>query len=333
MSIITLQEMLEAGVHFGHQTSRWNPKMAPYIFGERNGIHIINLEKTLPLVQSAYDFVNKQASQGGEVLFVATKKQAQDVVIEAAQKCGMHHMTHRWLGGTLTNFRTVKGSIERLRKLEPMVMPRQAQKKIAEMTKETTVMISEFDLMELQALLANVPGAELTEGELNQLRIFANAETLDHEAIAAFLEPKSDRLRKSTTLSKKELLTLSREYEKLNNNLGGIRTMKDLPKAIFVVDTNKEHIAMAEARRLGIKVIAIVDTNTDPSQVDFPIPANDDSIRSIQLFANLMAQAVNDGRNFKGVEVADTQEMAGVEIAEMTAGNNEIAPEASASAQ
>jgi small subunit ribosomal protein S2 len=333
MSNITLQEMLEAGVHFGHQTSRWNPKMAPYIFGERNGIHIINLEKTLPLFEKAYSFVQKQASAGGGILFVATKKQAQDVVVEAANACGMHHMTHRWLGGTLTNFRTVKGSIDRLRKLEPLVMPVQAQKKIGDMTKTTNVMISEFDIIELQKLLSRVPGAELTDGEMNQLRIYANAEILDHAAVASFLEPKVIKLRQSTTLSKKELLTLSREYEKLNNNLGGIRDMKELPKAIFVVDVNKEHIAVAEARRLGISVIAIVDTNTDPSDIDFPIPGNDDAIRSVQLFTGRIARAVNDGRNYKGKGDADAgAETGDIEVSVVSGPVSDIQPEARAQA-
>ena len=332
MSNITLQEMLEAGVHFGHQTSRWNPKMAPFIFGERNGIHIINLEKSLPCFEKAYNFVHKQASQGGGILFVATKKQAQDVVVEAANQCGMHHMTHRWLGGTLTNFRTVRGSIDRLRKLEPLVMPVQAQKKIADMTKSTTVMISEFDILELQKLLSRIPGAELTDGEMNQLRIYANAELLDHEAVASFLEPKVAKLRQSTTLSKKELLTLSREYEKLNNNLGGIRDMKELPKAIFVVDVNKEHIAVAEARRLGISVIAIVDTNTDPSDIDFPIPGNDDAIRAIQLFTGRIARAVNEGRNYQGKGDDSAADAGEVEVSEVSGPVSDIQPEARAQA-
>lgn len=301
MSVISIQEMLEAGVHFGHQTSRWNPHMAPYIFGERNGIHIINLQKTLPAFEQAYQFVRKEVSRGGSVLFVATKKQAQDVVIEAANACGMYHMTHRWLGGTLTNFRTVKKSIERLRNLEPMILPMQAQTKINNMLSDDCEFISEYEVVDLQRVLGRISGAELSDSEYQQILEVAknslNGE-LNRSALKSILEPKLVRTRQSTTLSKKELLKLSREYEKLNNNLGGIKDMKDLPKAIFVVDINKEHIAVAEAKRLGIKVIAIVDTNTNPSDIDFPIPGNDDAIRSIQLFANRVAQAVTEGRDY-----------------------------------
>jgi ribosomal protein S2 len=301
MSAITIQEMLEAGVHFGHQTSRWNPHMAPYIFGERNGIHILNLQKTLPAFEAAYNYVMKEVSRGGSVLFVATKKQAQDVVIEAANACGMYHMTHRWLGGTLTNFRTVKKSIERLRNLEPMILPMQAQSKINNMLSDDCEFISEYEVVDLQRVLAQVPGAELSDSEYKQIIDIANTSLtgeLDQAALKTILESKLVRTRQSTTLSKKELLKLSRGYEKLNNNLGGIKDMKDQPKVIFVVDINKEHIAVAEAKRLGIKVIAIVDTNTNPIDIDFPIPGNDDAIRSIQLFANRIAQAVNAGRNY-----------------------------------
>jgi ribosomal protein S2 len=168
---------------------------------------------------------------------------------------------------------------------------------------------------------------------MNQLRIYANAEILDHAAVASFLEPKVIKLRQSTTLSKKELLTLSREYEKLNNNLGGIRDMKELPKAIFVVDVNKEHIAVAEARRLGISVIAIVDTNTDPSDIDFPIPGNDDAIRSVQLFTGRIARAVNDGRNYKGKGDADAgAETGDIEVSVVSGPVSDIQPEARAQA-
>jgi small subunit ribosomal protein S2 len=305
MSNITLQEMLEAGVHFGHQTARWNPQMAPYIFGERNGIHIIDLQKTLPLYEKAYHFVKTEASRGGNVLFVATKKQAQDMVIEAANKCGMFHMTHRWLGGTLTNFRTVKESIRRLQELEPMILPIQAQKKVADLLDEENDFVSEYDIADLQKVLARISGAELSDSEYAKLVELANASlegALNREAMNSILEPKLARARQTTTLNKKELLKLSREFDKLNNNLGGIKNMKDLPKVLFVVDINKEHIAVAEAKRLGIKVIAIVDTNTNPKDIDFPIPGNDDAIRAIQLFANGIAEAVVDGQNFKGAE-------------------------------
>ena len=305
MSEITLQSMLEAGVHFGHQTSRWNPQMEQYIFGDRNGIHIIDLQKTLPLYEAARQFVRTEAGRGGNILFVATKKQAQDMVIEAANKCGMFYMTHRWLGGTLTNFKTVKESIRRLQELEPMILPVQAQNKAAALVSEDTDFISEHDIADLQRVLAQIPGAELTDAEVQKLNELASASlegNIDRDAINAILEGKVSRARQTTTLNKKELLKLSREYEKLNNNLGGIKDMRDLPKALFVVDINKEHIAVAEAKRLGIKVIALVDTNTNPKDIDFPIPGNDDAIRSIQLFANGIAEAVIEGRNFESVE-------------------------------
>ena len=319
MSNITLQEMLEAGVHFGHQTARWNPTMAPYIFGERNGIHIIDLQKTLPLYERAHQFVKTEASRGGNVLFVATKKQAQDMVIEAANKCGMFHMTHRWLGGTLTNFSTVKKSIKRLQELEPMILPVQAQKKVEALLAEDNDFVSEYDIADLQKLLARISGAELSDGEYKKLVELANASLegeLDRTAMSAILENKLSRARQTTTLNKKELLKLSREFEKLNNNLGGIKNMKDLPKALFVVDINKEHIAVAEAKRLGIPVIAIVDTNTNPKDIDFPIPGNDDAIRAIQLFANGIAEAVLDGQNFNADEVNTEveEEEIGVEV-------------------
>ena len=299
MSAITLQEMLDAGVHYGHQTSRWNPKMKRFIFGERDGVHILDLQQTLPLFEKAYDFVHSHAAHGGGVLFVATKKQAQDVVKEAAKSCGMYYMTNRWLGGTLTNLKTVKESIGRLNKLEPLVLPVLAQKKITELCKEGTVAVSSSDVERVKLALDTVPGASLTEHESNRLNAIISAPTLDLDALRAFFEPKLAFLRNSTTLTKREGLLRCREYEKLEANLGGIRKMKDQPSAIFVVDVNKEHIAVSEARRLGIKVIALVDTNTDPSGVDFPIPANDDAIRSIQLFADRIAQAVNSARTNK----------------------------------
>jgi len=303
MSNITIQEMLESGVHFGHQTSRWNPQMAPYIFGERNGIHIIDLQKTLPLFERAYEFVRTEVARGGSILFVATKKQAQDVVIEAANACGMFHMTHRWLGGTLTNFRTVKESIKRLHKLEPMIQPMQAQNKILSFLSEDLEFISEFEIADLQKVLARIPGTELSDAEYQKIAEVASHSLengIDHAVLSSILEPKLSHVRQTTSLNKKELLKLSREYEKLNNNLGGIRDMKEIPKVLFVVDINKEHIALAEARRLGIPVIAIVDTNTNPKDIEFPIPGNDDAIRAIQLFANRISQAVAEGRNYTG---------------------------------
>lgn len=312
MSEITLQSMLEAGVHFGHQTARWNPKMSQYIFGSRNGIHIIDLQKTLPLYDRARQYVKTESGRGGSVLFVATKKQAQDMVIEAANKCGMFHMTHRWLGGTLTNFRTVKESIRRLQELEPLILPIQAQNKAEALTSEETDFISEYDIMDLKKILDRIPGAELTTAESEKLVEIANASLesgVNRDAISAIIEPKISRARQSTTLNKKEMLKLSREYDKLNNNLGGIKDMRDLPKALFVVDINKEHIAVAEARRLGIKVIALVDTNTNPDGIDFPIPSNDDAIRAIQLFANGIAEAVIEGRNFQEAEGEEAVEV------------------------
>jgi ribosomal protein S2 len=227
------------------------------------------------------------------------------MVIEAANKCGMFHMTHRWLGGTLTNFRTVKQSIKRLQTLEPMILPMQAIKKVGELLSEENDFISEYDIADLQKVLARISGAELSDSEYAKLVELANASIesgINREAISAILEPKLARARQTTTLNKKELLKLSREFEKLNNNLGGIKDMKELPKILFVVDINKEHIAVAEAKRLGIPVIAIVDTNTNPKDIDFPIPGNDDAIRAIQLFANGIAEAVIEGQNYKGTE-------------------------------
>lgn len=225
MPAIEIRELLEAGVHFGHQTARWNPKMRPYIYGARNGIHIIDLQKTVPLFDQAFNFVQSLAARGDSLLFVGTKKQAQDVVRTHAARCGMFHVTHRWLGGTLTNFRTIKGSIERLRGIERM----------------------------------------LTDG------------TAD-------------------ALTKKEILKLYREQEKLENNLGGIKNMGDVPDAVFIVDIIKEHIAVAEAKKLGMKVVAIVDTNCDPDGIDYPIPGNDDAIRAIELFTSRIADAVIAGK-------------------------------------
>ena len=219
MPAASIRELLEAGVHFGHQ-ARWNPKMRDYIYGSRNGIHILDLQKTLPLFQDAFNFVSAAVSRGESCLFVGTKKQAQEVVRTQALRCGMYHVTHRWLGGTLTNFRTIKQSIERLKDIDRM----------------------------------------LTDG------------TTD-------------------ALTKKETLRLLREQEKLEANLGGIKSMDHLPGVIFIVDTNKEHIAVSEARKLGIKVVAILDTNSDPTGIDYPIPGNDDAIRAIELFASRVADA------------------------------------------
>jgi small subunit ribosomal protein S2 len=222
---ITMKELLEAGVHFGHQTKRWNPKMKRYIFGKRNGIYIIDLQKTLKLFKEASAFISDLASQGKRILFVGTKRQAQDAILEEANRCGMFYVNNRWLGGTLTNFTTVRRSIERLK--------------------------------ELEALLAD------TDKEL----------------------------------SKKERAALDREREKLQKNLIGIREMDSLPDSLFVIDPKKEYIAVKEAKKLGIPVVAIVDTNCDPEDIDYVIPGNDDAIRAIRLFTQKIADAVLEGYN------------------------------------
>ena len=225
MAALTMKDLLEAGVHFGHQTKRWNPKMQKYIFGERNGIYIIDLQKTLKKFREAYAFVRDLAAGGGTVLFVGTKKQAQETVFEEATRCGMFYVNQRWLGGTLTNFATIRKSIARLKKLEEM--------------KET----GEFE---------RVP--------------------------------------------KKEALELDREREKLEKALVGIKAMEQLPSTVFIIDPRKEKIAVAEAQRLGIPIVAIVDTNCDPSGIDYPIPGNDDAIRAVRLITARIADAINEGR-------------------------------------
>lgn len=226
MPSISMKELLEAGVHFGHQTKRWNPKMKEYIFGERNGIYIIDLQKTLKLFKDAMRFVAEQAAMGKTLLFVGTKRQAQEAVQEEATRCGMFYVNHRWLGGLLTNFATVKQSIRRLKEMEAMI--------------------------------------EEGAGERR---------------------------------TKKEIIRLERERKKLQANLAGIREMETLPDMLFVIDSNKEEIAVREARRLGIPVVAIVDTNCDPEMVDYPIPGNDDALRAIRLFCSKIADAVIEGRS------------------------------------
>ncbi len=225
MPPVTMRQLLEAGVHFGHQTRRWNPKMKRYIFAERNGIYIIDLEQTLALVEDAYAFVRDKASQGGTILFVGTKKQCQDPVEKFATQCGMPYVSTRWLGGTLTNFQTIKGRIDRLQQLIDM---------------------EEQNLFE--------------------------------------------------TMPKKEVLRLRHEREKLEKHLWGVREMTKPPDVVFVIDTRKEAIAVAEARRLGIPLVAVVDTNCDPDEVDFVIPGNDDAIRSANLMCRIVAEAVMEGR-------------------------------------
>lgn len=235
-----MKDLLEAGVHFGHQTKRWNPKMKEYIFGERNGIYIIDLGKTVKLFREAEEFVTNLAADGRTILFVGTKRQAQDVIAEESQRCGMYYVNERWLGGLLTNFATIQRSLARLRDLETMT----------------------------------------TDGRYD-------------------------------TLSKKEIARNEKERRKLTKNLEGIRGMARLPDAIFIVDTKKEKIAVDESRKLKIPVIGIVDTNSDPDEVDFVIPGNDDALRSIRLFAGRIADAVIAGRDMKqSVDAEATRESA-----------------------
>ncbi|MCH5165722.1 MAG: 30S ribosomal protein S2 [Clostridiales bacterium] len=224
-NIITMKQLLEAGVHFGHPTRKWNPKMKKYIYVARNDIYIINLEKTVEMIDKAYAFVKDVAAEGKSILFVGTKKQAQEAIMQEAQKCGMYYVKSRWLGGTLTNFQTMKSRIERLNKL---------------------------NLME----------------KMNEFAL----------------------------LPKKEVLKLKAERDKLEDNLGGIKDMRTLPGALFVVDPKKEHNAIMEARKLHIPIVAIVDTNCDPDEVDYVIPGNDDAIRAIKLIAGAMADAVIEAR-------------------------------------
>ena len=243
MSTITMKELLEAGVHFGHQAKRWNPKMKKYIFGERNGIHIIDLQKTLKLFKEAYDYVRSAAAEGKDVLFVGTKKQAQESITEEASRCGMYYVSNRWLGGMLTNFATIRKSIDRLKKIERM---------------------SEDGTYE--------------------------------------------------KLTKKEVAGLEKERIKLVKNLAGIKTMPSLPSIMFIIDPRKEAIAVQEAQKLGISVIAVVDTNCDPENIDFIIPGNDDAIRAIRLMSSKVADAVIEGRQAivkeSGQEVAPAAEAA-----------------------
>ena len=245
MPKVTMRQMLEAGVHFGHQTRYWNPKMAPFIFGERNKIHIINLEQTLPMFNDALNVIGKLASKGGKVLFVGTKRSAREAVREAAISCKMPYVNHRWLGGMLTNFKTVKASIKRLKDLEKMAEDGTFQK-----------------------------------------------------------------------LGKKEILTLTRESEKLERSLGGIKDMRGLPDAIFVIDVGYEKIAVQEANKLGIPVIGVVDTNNALQGVDYVIPGNDDAIRAIQLYVSAASDAVNEGHVSAAVAPQEMTEEITAEAAE-----------------
>jgi len=232
MSVISMKQLLEAGVHFGHQTRRWNPKMKKYIFTERNGIYIIDLQKTVKKVEEAYNFLRELAANGGTVLFVGTKKQAQDTIKEEAVRSGMYYVNHRWLGGTLTNFHTIQKRIQRLKDIERM----------------------------------------------------AEDGTFD-------------------VLPKKEVVKLKKEKDKLEKFLGGIKDMNRLPDCIYVVDPRKERIAVQEARKLNIPIVGIVDTNCDPDEIDYVIPANDDAIRAVKLLTGKMADAIIEGK--QGEEMAD----------------------------
>ena len=237
MAVISMKQLLEAGVHFGHQTRRWNPKMAQYIFTERNGIYIIDLQKTVRKIDEAYMFIRDLALDGKTVLFVGTKKQAQESIESEAKRCNMFFVNNRWLGGTMTNFRTIRTRIERLNNIDKM--EREGQ----------------FEL-----------------------------------------------------LPKKEVIKLQAEREKLEKNLGGIREMKKLPGALFVVDPRKEHIAVAEARALNIPIVGIVDTNCDPDEIDYVIPGNDDAIRAVKLIAGKMADAILEGKQGEQSEDAPVEE-------------------------
>jgi small subunit ribosomal protein S2 len=235
MAVVTMKSLLESGVHFGHQVKRWDPRMKKYIFAERNGIHIIDLQKTIQAIKDAYDAVRKTVAAGKTVLFVGTKKQAQQAIQKEAERCGMFYVNNRWLGGMLTNFVTIKKSLLRLKKLEKM----------------------------------EVDGS------------FEN-------------------------LTKKEIAALGKERAKLQKNLGGIKEMKDPPGILFIIDTRKEAIAVAEAQRMGIPIVAVVDTNCNPEGIDHPIPGNDDAIRAITLFTQIVANAVVEADNEAGLKIIET---------------------------
>lgn len=234
MAVVTMKNLLESGVHFGHQVKRWDPRMKKYIFAERNGIHIIDLQKTIAAIKDGYDEVRKVTASGKSILFVGTKKQAQQAVQKEAERCGMFYVNNRWLGGMLTNFSTIKKSLQRLKKIEKM----------------------------------EIDG------------------TFDN-------------------LTKKEVAALQKEKAKLEKNLGGIKEMKELPGAVFIIDTHKEQLAVAEARRMGIPIIAVVDTNCNPEGIDFPIPGNDDAIRAISLFTSIIANAVIESDNEAGLKILE----------------------------
>lgn len=247
MSVISMKQLLEAGVHFGHQTRRWNPKMAPYIYTERNGIYIIDLQKSVGKVDEAYKAIADIVADGGSILFVGTKKQAQDAIKAESERCGMFYVNERWLGGMLTNFKTIQSRVVRLKKIETM-------------SEDGT-----FDV-----------------------------------------------------LPKKEVIELRKEWEKLEKNLGGIKNMKKLPSAIFVVDPKKERICILEARKLGIPLIGIADTNCDPEELDYVIPGNDDAIRAVKLIVSKMADAVIEANQGEQTEEAEIKDSVEIEVVEKT---------------
>jgi small subunit ribosomal protein S2 len=252
MSGIAMKQMLEAGLHFGHQTRRWNPKMKPYIFAPRNGIYIINLDKTMRLFKKAHDYLVEETSKGGYVLFVGTKRQAQTIIKEEASRCGMYYINHRWLGGTLTNFQTIKKGVDRLKSIEAMQ----------------------------------------EDGSINKF-------------------------------PKKEILLMEKERVKLERNIGGIKNMRSLPTAVFVIDPNKEQIAVKESNKLNIPVIALADTNCNPDGITHIIPGNDDAIRAIKLITSAIADGVLDGRSQFKEKDAVVEEM----VAQAMAENSEDVPE------
>ena len=247
MAVVTMKNLLESGVHFGHQVKRWDPRMKKYIFSQRNGIHIIDLQKTIVAIKEAYDVVRRTVEDGKSVLFVGTKKQAQQTIAKEAERCGMFYVNNRWLGGMLTNFATIKKSLLRLKKIERME----------------------------------------TDG------------TFD-------------------SLTKKEVASLQKEKAKLEKNLGGIKEMRELPGIIFVIDTRKEAIAVAEAKRVGIPVVAVVDTNCNPEGIDYPIPGNDDAIRAITLFTQIIANAVVEANHEAGLKIIESLQDEDDELGEST---------------
>jgi len=270
MPVFSMRQLLEAGVHFGHQTRRWNPKMAPFLFGVRNGVHIIDLQQTVPMLDRALQAARDVCAGGGRVLFVGTKRQAQEPIAEAAKRCGQYFVNHRWLGGMLTNWKTISNSIKRLKEID-------------------------------ERLAGDQPGGAASGG-----------------------------------LTKKELLFMTRERDKLERSLGGIKEMGGLPDLLFVIDTNKEAIAVEEARRLNIPVIAVLDSNSDPKGITYPIPGNDDALRAVSTYCELMANAVLDGLQAEmkaaGVDVGAAAVISPVEIAVDAAAEAGAVPDKDAAA-